>query len=552
MRILLTTIMLFIAAAAANGQAAGSGTEGTVSYQSSQNVYVKFESTAGIKAGDTLFKKQGEKQVPALIVRDLSSISCVCTPLPFATLKVSDKVLFVPRPAAAVPAPDKPAPPSAGITPAQKPDSVIAAAPAGQPVPDNRIKPKASRQLIHGYFGISSYTDFSSNSATNSQRMKYTFSLMAANMGNTNLSAEVYMTFNHSNQNWSDIQSNVFNGLKVYALNLNYDFGTKASLLLGRRISPKLSNMGANDGLMFELRFKPVTIGVIAGFRPDYTDYGFNAKLFQFGTYLYNEYRSKKGRVMQSTLAFINQTNDWKTDRRFLYLQHVNSLVKNLTIFGSLEMDLYKLSFNAADSSYTPSNSFNFTNFYISLNYRVIKQLSLSFSYSARQNVIYYETYKSLLDKLTDPQTLQGYMLQAVVRPVNRLAIGLTGAYRFKKADPRPSRNFYGYITYTQIPGIDVAVTGTVTILQTSYINGSIYGIGLSKDLLKGKLYAGLTYRYTDYKYVSNEMTAIQNVGEVNLTWRIWKRFSMSAYYEGTFEGSTQYNRIYAQLTLGF
>ena len=161
----------------------------------------------------------------------------------------------------------------------------------------------------------------------------------------------------------------------------------------------------------------------------------------------------------------------------------------------------------------------------------MIKQLSLSFSYSARQNVIYYETYKSLLDKYTDPQTLQGYTLQAIIRPVNMLAIGLTGGYRFEKSDPKPSKNFYGYISYTQIPGINCAATATVTLLETSYINGSIYGIGLSKDFAKGKLYAGLTYRYTDYKYYNNELSAVQNVGEVSLSWRMWRKFSMSVYY---------------------
>jgi len=309
--------------------------------------------------------------------------------------------------------------------------------------------------------------------------------------------------------------------------------------------------MGANDGLQFELKFKPISIGIIAGFRPDYIDYGFNAKLFQAGAYLYNEYSAKNG-SMQTTLAFIDQTNDWKTDRRFIYLQHVNSLVKNLVFFGSMEMDLYKLVFNQTDSSYSSSNIFRLTNLYLSLNYRVVRQLSLSFSYSARQNVIYSETYKSLLDKLTDPQTLQGYSLQAVIRPVNMLAIGLTAGYRFEPADAKPSKNFYGYISYSQIPGIKIAATATVTILQTSYINGNIYGFGISKDLFAGKLYGGLTYRYTDYKFYNNEFSSVQNVGEVNLSWRIWKKFSLSVYYEGTWEKANQYNRIYGQLNLGF
>ena len=551
MRQLLLLFLTLLTGYRLAAQAPDSPMEGTVSYVSSQNVYVKFQSTVTIKTGDTLFVKAGEKMIPSLVVKDLSSISCVCSTVSSKVFTLGEKVYHVQRLATVTPA-AVPAPPSADIQTRKKPDTVAAMALTASVTQVQSPKPKAGKQMIHGFFQIASYTDFSNNSATNSQSMKYTFSFTGRNLGNTNLSAEVYMSFNHSNHNWSEIQSNLFNGLKVYDLNLNYDFGSKASILLGRRINPKLSNMGANDGLQFELKFKPLSIGIIAGFRPDYTDYSFNANLFQFGAYLYNDTRGKKHGSMQTTLAFINQTNNWSVDRRFVYLQHVNSLVKNLSFFGSMEIDLYKLSFNQQDSSYTSSNTFHFTNLYISLNYRVIKQLSLSFSYSARQNVIYYETYKNLLDKLTDPQTLQGYSLQAVIRPVNKLAIGLTGGYRFEPTDPKPSKNFYGYITYTQIPGINVAVSGTVTILQTSYISGNIYGLGISKDFFAGKLYGGLTYRYTDYHFYGNEISALQNVGEISLSWRIWKRFSLSAYYEGTFEKDNQYNRVYAQLSLGF
>ncbi|MCX6287223.1 MAG: hypothetical protein NTY96_08915 [Bacteroidetes bacterium] len=550
MRYLLPLLLFIFSGLVLKGQTTGTTEEGTVSFISSQSVYVKFLSTGRIKAGDTLFVMQGDKLIPSLIVKDLSSISCVCIPVSSLTPAVGNKIYHRPGLGSAL-RPEAPAPTSAVIPTEKKSDSTAVTPVTASTPAIEKPKPKAGRQAVHGFFQIASYTDFSNNSSTNSQRMKYTFSLMGRNLGNTNLSAEVFLSFTHSNQNWNEIQSNIFNGLKVYNLNLNYDFGTKASLLLGRKINPKLSNMGANDGLQFELKFKPISIGVIAGFRPDYTDYSFNANLFQLGAYLYNEYKAKNG-TMQTTLAFINQTNNWNTDRRFVYLQHVNSLVKNLTFFGSVELDLYKLVFNQPDSTYKSSNTFNLTNLYLSLNYRVIKQLSLSFSYSARQNVIYYETYKNLLEKLTDPQTLQGYSLQAVIRPANKLAIGLTGGYRFEKADPKPSKNFYGYITYTQIPGINVAATATVTILQTSYINGNIYGIGLSKDLVAGKLFAGLNYRYTDYRFYNNEMTTLQNVGEVNLSWRIWKKFSMSVYYEGTFEKSEQYNRIYAQINLGF
>ncbi|MBK7335150.1 MAG: hypothetical protein IPJ00_02845 [Saprospirales bacterium] len=55
--------------------------KGTVSFISSQNVYVKFGTTEAIKSGDTLYVARDGKMVPTLLVSNKSSISRVCTPL---------------------------------------------------------------------------------------------------------------------------------------------------------------------------------------------------------------------------------------------------------------------------------------------------------------------------------------------------------------------------------------------------------------------------------------------------------------------------------------
>ena len=540
MKYLLLTFLLVVSVQCLKGQKTQRLDEGVVSFTTSLNIYVKFQSTANIRKGDTLFVRQEEKTIPVLVVKDLSSTSCVCTPISNIKLNVSDKV-YIRKSEMMSTGKTETGPQPVLPSPVQKADSL----------PSSLTIPKKRLQQIRGYFSIASYTNLSNNSATNSQRMKYTFSLLAKNIGDSKLSAECYSSFIHSNKTWGEIQKNLFTGLKIYNLNLNYDFSKTFSLLLGRKINPKLSNMGANDGLQFEMRFKPITVGIIAGFRPNYSDYSFNANLFQFGGYLYNQYAGKKG-TMQTTLAFVQQTNSWKIDRRFAYFQHINSLVKNLTFFGSVELDLYRQTYNTQDSTYSASSSPRLTNLYLSLNYRVIKQLTLSFSYSAMQNIIYYETYKSYLDRLLNPATLQGYNLQIVCRPVNKLSVGVTTSYRFEKNDPKDTKNLYGYVTYSQIPGIKVSATASVTLLETSYLGGNIYGINLSRDLLAGKLYLGLNYRYVKYRYYSPEYTDVQNVGEINVTWRIYKKISMSVYYEGTFMKTNQYNRIYAQLNLGF
>lgn len=551
MRNLLLLFLLLLSGLGLVGQNTGTPVDGTVTYVTSQNVYVKFNTTARIKAGDTLFLQQAGKFVAGLKVKDLSSTSCVCTPLTATPFKISDKVWFVPVPGSAVVTEEAPAvvPPNPQAQlnqpPEVKPDSMQ----SGKPMEYKK------RQQIHGFVNLASNSNFSTYSSANSQSGKIALSLSAKNIGNSNLSAEYYIVGIQNDKQVNEISNSIFNKVKIYNLDVSYDFGKTATLLLGRKINPKLSNMGSNDGLMFELKFKPLSVGIISGFRPDFRDYGFDANLLQYGAYLFNEVDGKKG-YMQSSLAFVNQTNSGKTDRRFFYLQHVNSLIKNLTFFGSAEVDIYGKEITKKDSIdtiYAVKTTPKLTNLYLSLSYRFLRRVFISGSYSSRQNVIYYETYKTFLEALLDNPTLQGYTLQLNYNPVNSLSIGATGSYRTSKTDPKPTQNVYAYITWSRIPGINTSVTLSAILLKTGYLNGRIYSAGLSKDLAAGKLYLGATYRYVDYHYFNTEfLPTYQNMGEFSLSWRIVRKLVLAVYYEGSFEKLVNNHRVYAQINFGF
>jgi hypothetical protein len=539
MKYVLPIFLLILLGSELTGQTVEVTLEGKVSYVTTQNIYVKFQSTENIAEGDTLFIKQENNLFPVLIVKSISSISVVCNPVSSIKLAVSDPVFTKPK-----------------ILQTKKTE-VIAAEAAILPVvekkdtiPEVKVQPRKKTQLISGRVSVSSYLNFSSEAA-NSQRMRYTFSLDALNLGNSKLSAETYISFVHKLGEWTEVQNDVFNGLKIYSLALNYEFNKNNRIWLGRKINPRISNMGAIDGLQYELKLKSFTIGIVGGFRPDYKNYSFNASLLQFGGYVGHDYSGKNG-SMQTTLAFIDQLNNGNTDRRFAYLQHTNSLVKNLYFFGSVEVDLYKNIMNTQDSTFKQDNSPSLTNLYLSLRYRPVRKLSLSVSYSSRQNIIYYETYKDILERLLEETALQGFTFQVSYQPVNKLSIGVNAGYRDSKKDPRPSKNLYGYVTYTSIPGINVSATLSVTILETSYISGNIYSVGISRDLVNGKLYLGLNYRYVDYNFVSAESKLVQNMGEMSLTWRILKKLSCSLNYEGTFEKANTFNRVYINLTQRF
>ena len=517
--------------------------EGKVTYLTSQHVYVRFSSTNGLKDGDTL-------QVggtPALVIMNHSSTSCVCEPLAGMKFTVGTTVTGIPS---APGEETKVSPPGtdlqggASLTTAETAGKSGLAEGTSTPAGKATTVPE-NRQDVHGRLAVASYTNFANQYTDRRQRIRYTLSLAANHIGNSKLSLETYVTFAHSSTNWEEIRSNIFNGLKIYNLSARYDFSDKTTLLAGRAINPKLSSVGAIDGLQFEQKLGHFTAGAFVGSRPDYTDYSIDPSLLQFGVFLGHEVKGANGR-MQNTLAFIEQRNSGETDRRFMYFQHTNNLVRNLYFFGSVETDLYQLTDNKKVTV------FRLYNTYLSARYRIIRPLSVSVSYSARNNLIYYESYKNFIERLLEDKTLQGWRARINYHPFGGLYLGVNGGYRYRQDDPNPARNIHGYATYTQLPRIGGSVTGTVTWMESSYLTGMIYGGGYNRELFSGRLSAGVNYHYVDQTYSRNEQDMNQHVAEASLHWAIWRKLSLSVNYEGTFEKDVNYHRVYLNLSQRF
>ena len=256
-------------------------------------------------------------------------------------------------------------------------------------------------------------------------------------------------------------------------------------------------------------------------------------------------------KYIESSLAIMEQMNNGKTDRRFLYFQHSNSLLKNFYFFSTFEADLYKLTSDTLNN-YISKNTFSITGLYLSLRYKMTNNFSLTGSYDGRKNVIYYETFKSYTDMIIETGMRQSLRLQADYRIANNLMLGIQGGYRNLKSDPNPTKNVYGYITYSQIPGLNGTLTISGTYLESSYVNSKIGGASLSRDFFQGKLYTSIGYHYLDYKYPESLQNTIQNVGEMNLSWQIAKKMSFSVNWEGTFEKQYKYNSLYLQIRRRF
>ncbi|OFX22718.1 MAG: hypothetical protein A2033_10665 [Bacteroidetes bacterium GWA2_31_9] len=515
-----------------NAQTSSESENGTVSFLSSQNIYVKFQSTKGILVGDTLFSNINNVLTPILVVKNLSSTSVVCENISSNKLMLNDKIIAKRNS-------DK------KIIEKQKSEIENIMNEETDTLNLAKTNNSAPKQKINGRISISDYSNFSNTPEDNSNRLNYSLMLNIRNISNSNFSLDSYISFRHETGEWNYIQSNIFNGLKIYNLSVKYDLGKKSFVSIGRKINSNISNIGAIDGLQAEKSFNNFFIGGFAGSRPNYLDYSFDFKLFQAGAYFGHNFSSSKGN-MQSTLSIVNQTNNLITDRRFVYFQHNNSLVKNLNVFYSLELDLYQ---KLNDKS---QNVLNFTNTFLSLRYKIFKKITLTTTYDSRKNVIYYETYKNYINTLIETETRQGYSFRINYNVTKHLFTGVKTGYRFQKSDTRPSKNLYAFITYNNLFGKSVTSTLSSTILETSYLNGKVFNLRLSKGLMSGKMNFECGYSFVHYKILKAELPLIQHIASIGISSEIYKNLSLSVNFETDFEKPNRFYRLYLQVRKRF
>jgi hypothetical protein len=534
MKKLLTILLFFITSCVVLSQSGGKEERtGMVTYKSTQNIYVKFDNTDKIKSGDTLFIKDNNQLHPVIIVKYLSQHSVAGELIDGRNLMINDNVYAYLK--------------------TELPDSLF----KDTLSLNNRIdkKPKENTVIIPatnysstsqnftGRFSIQSFSNISNfTNSGNYQQWRYSFLFNADTIYGYPFSVSDYIIFTYKNGDLANFKDNIPRNLKIYDLACNYKFDESSNLWFGRHLNRRIANISSVDGLQYEQSFSGYYAGIVAGSRPDFNDMGFNFKLFEYGGYL-GRTDTVNNSLMENTIAFMQQTNNFKTDRRFVYFQHSSSLLPEVNLFFSSEADLFKKVLNKGQ--YT----FSLTGLFISTNYTPDRSVSFSLSYDARKDVIYYETYKSLADSLIDHETRQGFRAGVNYHPINNLFVGLSAGYRFQPGDPKPSRNFNGNISYGNIPVIDVTPSITFTRLISSYIDGSIWGASLSRSLAD---FASITmnYNHNQYKFLFGDLK--QNIFSIDISSRIWSQIFLSFSYEGTFESHNTWGRFLLDFTTRF
>lgn len=509
---------------------------GIVTYISSQNVYVRFQNTSGIEQGDTLFIKKNEKYNPVVVVKFISSTSCAGELIEGKKIILNDQLLAKAKIINSIEEIKSEIPKSRY----NSADTVLTYTNTSTSITKKSKPPLSGRISVQSFSNLTNF-----DRRGDYQRWRYSLSLKANQIGESRFSLSTYTNFSYRSDQWKTVGSNLGRSLRVYDLSLQYRFDETMNLWAGRHLNRKMSNISSVDGIQIEKYFGENYAGIIAGSRPNFSDMGWNSKLFQFGGY-FGRTDTVNNRLVENTVGVIQQTNDFKTDRRFIYFQHNNSLFYKVNLFLSSEIDLYKKLLEKE------SNEFILTSLYSMIRYSPSRIFSIAGSYDARKNVIYYETFKNFIDSVFENETRKGATLRITVSPVENLFLGLSGGYRDSKNDLRPSKNSAGYITYSRIPFIEASSTLSYNYITSSYVDGSVYGIRISKSLIYYDADISVGYRKTQYSYIINSSKTEQDNINIDLSVRLFNKTYLNCGYEGYFEAKQSQTRVLIDITTRF
>ena len=494
---------------------------GTVSFVTPSNVYVKFSSTKEIKIGETLQFSGAD----CLRVVNKSSTSIVCSVINNCEVEKGDSVSYKKKES-------------------EETETIVKEVIPAEVVyeqPTEMKEESVYTEKIRGRVSVASYNLFS-DAREDRHRLMTRFSMNANHINNSKFSVESYLAYRKvivpTESNYSG-RTDIFN---IYNLNVRYDATPTFSATLGRRINPKASSLGAVDGLQLEKYFGNFYVGAMGGFRPDFENYGFNADLLQYGAYLGVDTKSKDI-TSQTTVGAMEQTNSGATDRRYIYLQHFSTIASNLSIFSSMELDIFSAT----------GNETRLTNLYLSLRYRFSRNANVTVSYDSRKQIIYYETYQTDIDRILDEDLArQGIRARLNVRPMKLLWVGFSYSSRFQSDDQNKSDNIYGYATLSKIPKVGGRLNLSYNINSSNYLTSNIFSTRYSRDLVKSKLSGDLYYRLANYSYENRENEYSQNTIGLGLSYRISRSWQFNISGESTkIEDENNY-RFYTMLTKRF
>jgi hypothetical protein len=491
---------------------------GVVTFKAAENIYLKFDNTEKIKAGDTIYLAKNPDFSCLRVIRKSTS-SVVCLSIKNCEIAKNDTVIF--KHIIRIEQKGETEKIASNI----ESEELVKEIKIDEVLNDKLKEKKDSKgrvERVRARFSVGSQSNFSNVFGQDRHRMMLRFSLNANNLQDSRFSVESYINYRKNYYPRSVDYRFPTSFYNVYNLALKYEFDDQSRITLGRKINPKISSIGPIDGLQVEKYFGNLYFGSIFGFKPDIADFGFNKDLLEYGGYIGYSVSNEKI-YSQSTIGFLEQKNKGFIDRRYAYLQHSSSLNNRVSIFASGELDLYE---NINGSS---TNHLRLSNFYSSLRIRAHKRVSVMLSYDSRRRIILYETFRTEIERLlADDEARQGVRFRVNFNPIKYLNSGFAYMRRFQIDSENKSNNLNGYISHSKVPLLEGRVSLNFNKNQSNYANSLILSIRHSRSLIPRVVEGDFYYRYTDYDYFGSDTNLVQQFYGLGFTFRIDKQLAFS------------------------
>ncbi len=476
---------------------------GIVSFVSSQYAYIKFSETDLIEIGDTLYLITNNKA--AGIVEFKSSTSVAAKPL--VEIKINDSIYALSK---------------IKNIKLESDTSKLLSYFIEEDFDDKMKRNLLTKQKNFNLrMSIQSFSDLSE--IKNNSRYKYNFSLNYDKFIFNNAKLNTYFTLNYNNRVKKSSEK-LRDLLKLYQLSFELNLDENQKVKVGRSFNDYLFSVGSVDGIQYQVKLENFTIGAIVGSRPDNKDYWFNSGLIQIGTFI-NRIDTISNNIADNTIAIIEQTNNLKTDRRFIYLQHKNDLIPLTRLFFSSEVDFYLL--NKGKFSRTT----NISSFYGTLNFKPIQQFALNISYDSRRNVYFISDFKNYIDSLLENELRQGFKVSTLIRPFNFLYVTLNYSSRNKVGDSKTSKNYGGSIGFNNLPLINLDLSSGVNFYNNIFFNGYNFNLGLNK-YLSSDIMVMTNFKQYQIKFNPSQNQSIDRFIELSLYINFLTSLNLSLNFE--------------------
>ena len=475
---------------------------GEVSFVTSQNVYIRFQSTENMIEGDTIFLLVDDLQVPCLRLVDKSSISCVAERIGTCGPEKGDAVIYryfakiEEESGAQIKAQNKDVLDNFSTVPKDDNDEIT--------------------QEIGGRISVANYTTsgYGDVNMSNVARL----SLDVENIAGTKFSFGSYSNFRQEESS----------RLSVHQAVLTYELDSSITMYLGRSISKRMYSLGATDGLHVEKRFNRSYVGIIAGSTPDPYTYAVNTDIQQYGIcfgFFHNNNESST-----TSLGFANREYLGQTDRRFAFLQHNSSITDDLSIYTSAEVDLY--------------DAARLRLLYMSANYRVSPKLRVSASINLRKNLILYESFNEDMESLVSNDPLKSSIRLSVNYKISRrLYSGARFSLR-KQADGNNSfSNLSGYLNISEVLGGRLSNNFSIN-RNESFLYYSL-STRFTRMFFNSKLSISPNARALIYTYLNLDINPINNIYiGIDSDYSVKDGLTLSALYDFSSRSGVLFHRF--------